>query len=134
MRQTEMRDRNVSPPDELYTAIDQFNNREWFECHETLEDLWMGESGMLRDFYQGVIQIAIALHHWKRDNFEGAMKLLKTGAEFLAKVDPVFMNVDVAGLTADSKRFKQELEILGQDRMAEVDRNLIPRMRIAPLQ
>jgi uncharacterized protein len=129
-----MIDRNVTPPDELFLAIEQFNNREWFECHETLEELWMGESGMLRDFYQGVIQIAIALHHWRRDNFEGAMKLLKTGVEFLDKVGPVFMKVDVAGLTADAKRFKQELDALGQDGMAKVNRNLIPRMRIAPLQ
>jgi uncharacterized protein len=129
-----MSDHTVIPPDEFHTAIDQFNNREWFECHETLEDLWMGESGMPRDFYQGVIQIAIALHHWRRGNFEGAMKLLKTGAEFLDKVDPVFMKVDVAGLTADSKRFKQELEILGSDRMAEVDEGLIPGIRVAPLQ
>jgi len=119
-----------TPPDELYSAMNQFNNREWFECHETLEELWFGESGMRRDFYQGVLQIAVALNHWRKGNFEGATKLFKTGVEFLDKVDPVFMKVDVAGLAADSRLLREKLESLGPERMAEVEEKFIPRIKL----
>jgi|WetSurMetagenome_2_1015567.scaffolds.fasta_scaffold00800_16 uncharacterized protein len=119
-----------TPPEELSLAIIQFNKHEWFRCHETLEELWFGESGMRRDFYQGVLQISVALYHWRSGNFEGAMKLLTTGVEFLDKVDPVFMQVDVAGFTADSKRLRGELETLGKKRMAEMDEKFIPKMRL----
>ena len=54
------------PPGQLLLAIRQFNSREWFECHETLEELWIGETGEVRDFYQGMLQIAVALHHWRK--------------------------------------------------------------------
>ena len=40
-----MRRCDESPPGQLLLAVRQFNAREWFECHETLEDLWIGEEG-----------------------------------------------------------------------------------------
>ncbi len=39
-------------------GIDEFNQRLFFECHETLEAIWLEEHGEERRFYQGIIQIA----------------------------------------------------------------------------
>ncbi len=39
-----------SPPRQLLEAVRQFNAGEWFECHETLEDLWVGEKGKCATF------------------------------------------------------------------------------------
>ena len=39
-------------------GIDEFNRQLFFECHETLEELWLEERGEDRKFYQGIIQIA----------------------------------------------------------------------------
>ena len=72
-----------SPPGQLLQAIREFNSRAWFECHETVEDLWIGSEGEVRDFYQGIIQVAVALHHWRNGNFGGAVSLLKGGAGYL---------------------------------------------------
>ena len=58
-----------SPSGQFLLGIRQFNAGEWFECHETVEDLWIGEEGELRNFYQGIIQVAVALHHWRNGNF-----------------------------------------------------------------
>lgn len=63
----------------LLQALGEFNRGDWFECHETLEDLWIGSEGEIRDFYQGALQLAVALHHWRNGNFGGAMSLLKGG-------------------------------------------------------
>jgi predicted metal-dependent hydrolase len=110
----------------------EFNRGDWFECHETLEDLWIGQEGECRDFYQGVLQVAVALHHWREGNFGGAVRLLESGAKYLRRVSPVCQRVDVADLVVASDRLREELTCLGNERMAELAPEFIPRLRLAP--
>ncbi|BCG48277.1 hypothetical protein GEOBRER4_n3160 [Citrifermentans bremense] len=119
-----------APPGELVKAVEEFNRGEWFECHETLEELWVGEKGELRDFYQGVLQIAVALHHWRNGNFKGALILLQGGGECLRRVSSVCLELDVARLQKDAARFLDELSALGEGRMAEVNPGLVPRLHL----
>lgn len=118
-----------SPPGQLLQAIREFNHREWFECHETVEDLWIGEEGEVRDFYQGIIQIAVALHHWRNGNFGGAVSLLKGGSGYLRRVAGKCQWVDIAALIADAARMRVTLEELGKERMQELDPELIPQIK-----
>ena len=60
------------PCDRLSLGVRQFNERHYFECHETLEDLWVEERGAIRDLYRGILQIGIGLLHWEKGNFKGA--------------------------------------------------------------
>jgi predicted metal-dependent hydrolase len=120
-----------SPSGQLLQALGEFNRGCWFECHETLEDLWVGEQGELRDFYQGMLQVAVALHHWRNGNFGGAISLLEGGAGYLRRVSDVCQRIDVAALIAGSDRVRETLERLGRERMAELPAELIPRMRLA---
>jgi predicted metal-dependent hydrolase len=120
---------NDSPPGQLLQAIREFNTKEWFECHETLEDLWIGSQGEVRDFYQGIIQVAVALHHWRNGNFGGAVSLLKGGAGYLGHVGASCQWVDVAGLIADADRMRSALEELGREHMETLDPVLIPLIK-----
>jgi uncharacterized protein len=120
------------PPGQLLQGIREFNRQEWFECHETVEDLWIGEAGEARDFYQGLIQIAVALHHWRNRNFGGAVSLLKGGVELLSHVADRCQWVDAKGLIADSDRMRLALEGLGKERMESLDPALIPQIRTVP--
>ena len=126
----EMRQCEDSPPGELLQAIGEFNRGDWFDCHETLEDLWVGEEGEIRHFYQGVLQVAVALHHWRGGNHAGAVRLLESGADYLRKVRPVCQRVDVASLIAAADLMREELSTLGPARMAELDTTLIPRLQL----
>lgn len=117
------------PPEQLLAAIDEFNRGQWFECHETLEDLWVGESGLVRDLYQGLLQVAVALHHWQEGNFPGAILLLQKSVKLLGHVATVCQHVDVAGLIRETDLFRQSLENLGPERMEKLDRRLIPVVR-----
>jgi uncharacterized protein len=119
-----------SPPRQLLEAMRQFNTREWFECHETLEDLWVGEEGEVREFYQGVLQVSVALHHWRNGNFGGAISLLKGGVVYLSRVSAVCQWVDVAAFIAASDRVREALEELGEEEMAALDPSLIPVLRV----
>lgn len=115
-----------SPPGQLLQGIREFNRQEWYECHETVEDLWIGATGEVRDFYQGIIQIAIALHHWRNGNFGGAVSLLTGGAGYLRRTADRCQWVDVAALAAGADRARAALEELGKERMEQLDPALIP--------
>lgn len=110
-----------SPPGQLLQGIREFNSREWFECHETVEDLWIGAEGEIRDFYQGIIQLAIALHHWRNGNYGGAVSLLEGGAGYLRRVTDRCQWVDVARLVADADTTRAALSSLGKEQMGLLD-------------
>ena len=120
-----------NPPAQFLLAIRQFNNREWYDCHETIEELWLGETGEMRDFLQGTLQISVALHHWRNGNYGGAVSLLKGGANYLRRVSDVCLWVDVPALIADSEKVRAALEELGKDRMDALESDLIPRIKTA---
>ncbi|PMC39473.1 DUF309 domain-containing protein [Bacillus sp. UMB0899] len=52
-------------------------DRDYFECHEVLEEHW--KKDVLKDrkkYWVGLIQIAVALYHHRRGNFSGALKMI----------------------------------------------------------
>ena len=118
-----------APPGQFLLAVRQFNSREWYECHETIEDLWLGETGEMRDFLQGTLQISVALLHWRNGNLGGAVSLLASGINYLKRVPDVCLWVDVPALIADSERVWTALEKLGKDRMESLESALIPQIK-----
>lgn len=128
-----MRHCNESPPGQLLLAIRQFNAGQWYECHETVEELWIGETGEVREFFQGIIQIAVAFHHWRNGNFGGATSLLSGGVTHLSHVADACMWVDVRQLIEDANRARAALEELGRERMGELAPSFIPRLRTVSL-
>jgi predicted metal-dependent hydrolase len=120
----------ASPPGQILLAIRQFNTREWYDCHETIEELWLGETGEMRNFLQGVLQVAVALHHWRNGNHGGAVSLLASGANYLKRVSDVCLWVDVAALIVDADRARRALEDLGKERMEALEASCIPLIRM----
>lgn len=53
-----------------------FNARKYFDAHEVWEDVWRAAPAEEKKFLQGLIQVAVALHHHSRGNPEGARSLL----------------------------------------------------------
>ena len=46
-------------------GIELFNQREFFECHDELEEVWTETLGPEREFYQGLIHAAVCLFHFE---------------------------------------------------------------------
>jgi hypothetical protein len=57
-------------------GIALFNQHSFFEAHEVLEDVWRAAPERERKFLQGLIQVAVALHHHSRGNLVGCRSLL----------------------------------------------------------
>lgn len=68
-------------------GIDLFNNKFYWEAHETLEDLWMNENDLnLKLFLQGIIQISAAYLKWLQGLSLGMSKLSLKGLEKLQRI------------------------------------------------
>jgi len=89
------------PPEGLLTGIAQFNRGEYWECHETLEELWRHEPDPVRYLYQGILLIGVGLYHLRRGNQRGALSKLRAGLNLLAPYAPTCLGVDVASLRGD---------------------------------
>lgn len=76
-------------------GIRLFNEHEFFEAHETWEDVWHMAYGLKHDYYQGMIQCAVALEHYCRSNPRGVVSLHNSYRPKFRHVPPRFMGLDV---------------------------------------
>jgi predicted metal-dependent hydrolase len=91
-------------------GIEEFNQQLFFECHETLEELWLEERGEDRRFFQAIIQIAAGYYKLQQQVPIGAVKLWRTGLEKLAPYQPVYLGMNVAALMASVQENLGHLE------------------------
>src|SRR6059058_4160308 len=69
-----------------------------FDAHELLEDLWRAAPAAERDFYQGLVHVAVATYQESRGNEVGRRRQLEKAARRLAAYAPRHEGVDVAAL------------------------------------
>jgi uncharacterized protein len=93
---------NLTDP-RLVQGIDEFNRGLFFECHETLEAIWLEEHGDDRLFYQGIIQVAAGYYKLEQGVLIGAIKLWQRGLEKLEPYGPEHLGVDLASLVEPTK-------------------------------
>lgn len=90
-------------------GIDYFNRCAFFHAHEVWEELWHDTHGPAREFYQGLIQVAVCLHHFGKGNLRGARKLYFSSAAHLRAYLPRHAGLDVACLLRDLETCCAEL-------------------------
>jgi predicted metal-dependent hydrolase len=91
-------------------GIDEFNHGLFFECHETLEEIWLEDHGDDRKFYQAIIQIAAGYFKLEQGVPAGAIKLWRTGLEKLEPYRPVYLGINADALGGAVKEHLQQLE------------------------
>ncbi len=116
------------PPPLLLRGIEQFNRGEFFEQHETLEELWRAEPDDVRYLYQGILQVGVGFLHLSRGNYRGAVSLLQTGLDKLQWFLPACQTVDVARLVDETSRSLARLLELGPERIGELDAQFVPQV------
>ena len=117
------------PPPLLLDGVSQLNRGEFFEQHETLEDLWRKETREVRRLYQGILQIGVAMFHITRGNHHGAVYMLTRGPAYLRPFAPSCQTVDVTDLLDQAARIRGEVERLGPGNLDRFDWSLAPRVR-----
>ena len=98
---------------EIEEAISLFNQHEYFNCHELLEDLWRETEGDDRHFYEGLIRLLGNGRESPRVNRripQGAVNLLKQGLMRLENYRPTYNGVDIARLYIDIESHLEEVK------------------------
>ena len=110
-------------------GIECFNQRNFFKAHEVWEELWTEYQGDSRRFYQGLIQIAVCLHHFGNGNTRGARKLFHSSSKYLAGYRPRHEGIDLDRLLTELRQCCAEVLESEEDKpVAQVDPNLLPRI------
>lgn len=103
---------------EFWQGVEQFNQREYYACHDTLEAIWMEASEPQKTFYQGILQVAVALYHLGNQNLRGATILLGEGINRLRRYQPDYAEVNVAEFVSQSLHLLALLQQAAPDQVA----------------
>jgi hypothetical protein len=104
-------------------GVDEFNRGFYFECHDTLEDLWAGLRGPSRDFFQGLIQVSVAFYHLGNGNLAGAESMARRALKRFERYPDRYFGFD---LSAQRDELQRWLERIGGGD-AELTRERAPR-------
>ena len=93
-------------------GLELFKKKEYFECHEVIENLWLEtpKSDAHRELYQGVIQAAAAIYQKERGITSGAKGLAKSSIGYLRKYKPKALGLDVSLVVIQMQNLLKELK------------------------
>jgi uncharacterized protein len=112
-------------------GIRYFNECEFFEAHETWEELWTEYRGPARRFYQGLIQAAVALHHFGNGNIRGARKVYLSSRAYLDDYRPSYLGLNLDEFLEQYERcFAEVLASTEEFPKIVVDPELIPEIHL----
>jgi predicted metal-dependent hydrolase len=84
----------------LTRGLELIRTGAYFEAHEELETAWRAAPAAERDFYQGLVHVAVAWYQAGRGNRVGCERQLAKAQRRLAAYAPRHEGVDVAALLA----------------------------------
>jgi predicted metal-dependent hydrolase len=124
---------SVEYPALYLDGIAHFNECDFYESHEVWEALWADYQGPSRKFYQGLIQAAVALHHFGNGNIRGARKLYHSTRTYLEPYRPLHMGLDVEQFLGQFERcFAKVLQSQEEFPELEIEADLIPEIHLSP--
>lgn len=127
MKETEYEQRYIQ-------GIEYFNDCEFYEAHDVWEELWADYRGPSREFYQGLIQVAVALHHFGNGNIRGAHKLYVSSRNYLRSYCPKHLGCDIDHLFDEMAECFADV-LASEEEFPKIDINpeLIPEIHLDPL-
>jgi len=122
---------NVQYDPNYLKGIEYFNECDFFEAHEVWEELWTEYRGDGRKFYQGLIQAAVALHHFGNGNLRGSKKVYITSRGYLDSYTPTYEGLDLEKFLDQYQQcFAKVLVGDEPDSSIEIDPELIPEIHL----
>src|SRR5881275_1481362 len=92
-------------------GVDLFNRGRFFAAHEAWEEIWRSTTPEPRDLFQGLIQVAAALHqHLDLQRTAGPRRTLAKARRNLEPFAPEALGIDVADLLDQVGRWEGWLE------------------------
>lgn len=115
---------------EFLHGVEQFNRGEFFESHDTWEELWKMAHGEERLLLQGLIQIAVGCYHLGNDKYHAALSQFSKGLEKLRRLPAEFGGVRVEELCGSAAKQAAECERLARAPGAGKSSIRLPSIRL----
>jgi predicted metal-dependent hydrolase len=94
-------------------GLDLIAAGEFFAAHEALEEAWRAAPAPERNFFQGLVHVAVAWYQAGRGNRVGCERQLEKAHRRLAPYAPVHRGLDVGDLLAQVERARGRFPRLG---------------------
>ena len=121
----------LSFDEQFARGVELFNSKEFFDCHDAFEELWMEEHGERRLFLQGLIQAAVGCYHLSNGNTTGAISQYQKSLAKLEQYPDRFLNLDVARLRVELQHcLAGASAMLEQSAVYEVDASYFPLLHV----
>jgi uncharacterized protein len=102
-------------PGSFWQGVREFQQGQFYECHDTLEALWIEAQEPNKTFFQGILQIAVACYHLGNQNWRGSVILLGEGMRRLSPYQPDYGGIDVNHLLDTSSELLSTLQAAGPE-------------------
>lgn len=87
-----------------------FNRAEFFDAHEVLEDTWRSAPPANKKFVQGLVQVAVAFHHYSTGNRLGMRSVLERAVKNLGEPAGAFGKIELAALLQSLSQWREALD------------------------
>jgi len=100
----------ASPSRRLESGLELIRAGEYFAAHEELEDAWRAAPTQERDFFQGLVHVAVAWYQAGRGHRTGCERQLEKPARRLGPYAPRHRGLELDPILAAISRAQAELE------------------------
>lgn len=116
---------NISFKESLNQAYELFNDGQWYEAHDALEDIWNTLDGDERQVIQGILQVSVSQFHLSKGNINGAIILLGEGLGRIKTRTKTNLGIDLISFCANLEVLLNKLHF-----KKTLDKNDIPILKI----
>ncbi len=96
----------------LVQAIKLFNDEQFHEAHDYLEEFWRDYDGADRRYYQALIQLIVALYLQQESRHAGAAKVLARAVKNMEGYENQIQGIDLIQLLNEVQEYLAEPKVL----------------------
>jgi len=94
----------------LAAGLACYRNEEFFDAHEHWEEVWRQLQDPEKNLLQGLIQVTVAMHHYRQRNMAGARILLERAMRRFERCSECIAGIDVEAIRTDVLSWRHALE------------------------
>ena len=114
---------------EFQKGIKLFNSGNFYECHDVLEDVWFDVSGRDKDFYQGLIHLAVGFYHITgKNNPKGALLQLNKAVIKLIPYKPIHEGINLGRILPKVEDCIRNIQKFKDGKINKFEEGLIPKL------
>lgn len=101
--------------EEYLEYIELFNERNFYDCHEVLEELWLDYEGPARRYYQGLIHLASAYLLLLRGNMRGCRARFESTLQYFDHYPATYLCLNLQPIRENVNAWLRRLDATPSD-------------------